>query len=188
MTARALLIGTLLAAPALGADPFAGTWVMNTAASSYMSGDLPQAMTIEVDVGERGEHYRSRTVRANRTLATAEYTADYDGRLAMVIGTPGGSRIFTSVFQVLADVYDFKLPLPKAMAALRFHHQLLPENTIFTEPYAPLPAPLAAAMRARGYRIEDQGFNGDMAAIQVVGGAPTPASDPRARGVSLVVP
>jgi gamma-glutamyltranspeptidase / glutathione hydrolase len=110
------------------------------------------------------------------------------GRLAMVIGTPGGSRIFTSVFQVLADVYDFNLPLPNAMAALRFHHQLLPENTIFTEPYAPLPAPLAAAMKARGYRIESQTFNGDMAAIQVVGAAPVPASDPRGRGVSLVVP
>ena len=110
-----------------------------------------------------------------------------NGQVAMVIGTPGGSRIFTSVFQVLADVYDFNLPLPKAMAALRFHHQLLPQNTIFTEPYAPLPAPLAAAMKARGYRIESQTFNGDMAAIQVVGGAPTPASDPRARGVSLVV-
>jgi hypothetical protein len=89
MAARALVIGTLLAAPAFAADPFAGTWVMNTAASSYMSGDLPQAMTIELDVGERGERYRSRTVRANRTLATAEYTADYDGRLAMVIGDLG---------------------------------------------------------------------------------------------------
>jgi gamma-glutamyltranspeptidase / glutathione hydrolase len=110
-----------------------------------------------------------------------------DGRLAMVIGTPGGSRIFTSVFQVLADVYDFNLPLPKAMAALRFHHQLLPENTIFTEPYAPMPAALAAQVKARGYRIEGQDFNGDMAAIEVVGGRPQPASDPRGRGVSLVV-
>ena len=110
-----------------------------------------------------------------------------DGRLAMVIGTPGGSRIFTSVFQVLADVYDFDLPLPNAMAAMRFHHQLLPENTIFTEPFAPFPAALAAQVRARGYRIEDQGWNGDMQAIQVVGGSPRAASDPRARGVSLVV-
>jgi gamma-glutamyltranspeptidase / glutathione hydrolase len=110
-----------------------------------------------------------------------------DGRLAMVIGTPGGSRIFTSVFQVLADVYDFELPLPKAMAALRFHHQLLPQNTIFTEPFAPLPSALAAQVKARGYRIEDQGWNGDMEAIQIVGASPRAASDPRARGVSLVV-
>lgn len=110
-----------------------------------------------------------------------------NGRLAMVIGTPGGSRIFTSVFQVLADIYDFNLPLPQAMAALRFHHQLLPENTIFTEPYAPMSAALAAQVKARGYRIEDQGWNGDMQTIQIVGGSPRAASDPRARGVSLVV-
>ena len=39
---------------------------------------------------------------------------------AMVIGTPGGSRIFTSVFQVLVDVYDFHLPLTDAVAAISF--------------------------------------------------------------------
>ena len=111
-----------------------------------------------------------------------------DGRLAMVIGTPGGSRIFTSVFQVLANVYDFNLPLPKALATLRFHHQLLPENTIFTEPYAPMPVALATRMKARGYRIEDQGYNGDIEAIQIVGASPRAASDPRARGVSIVAP
>jgi gamma-glutamyltranspeptidase/glutathione hydrolase len=110
-----------------------------------------------------------------------------DGRLAMVIGTPGGSRIFTSVFQVLVDAYDFNLPLPKALAAFRFHHQLLSENTIFSEPFAPFPAALAKAMQARGYRIETQDFNGDMEAIEVVGGAPRPGSDPRARGVAAVV-
>jgi len=110
-----------------------------------------------------------------------------DGKLAMVLGTPGGSRIFTSVFQVLADVYDFDLPLPRALAALRFHHQLLPENTLFSEPFAPFPAGLAAAMRARGYRLQAQDFNGDVEAIQVVAGLPRAASDPRGRGVSLVV-
>jgi gamma-glutamyltranspeptidase/glutathione hydrolase len=111
-----------------------------------------------------------------------------EGKVAMVIGTPGGSRIFTSVFQVLADVYDYDLSLPIALAQLRFHHQLLPENTIFSEPYAPFDAALTKAMNARGYRIEGQGFNGDVEAIAVAGEAPQPASDPRGRGVSLVVP
>jgi gamma-glutamyltranspeptidase/glutathione hydrolase len=111
-----------------------------------------------------------------------------NGKVAMVIGTPGGSRIFTSVFQVLADVYDYNLPLPDALAQLRFHHQLLPANTLFYEPYAPFDAALASAMRERGYKIEGQGFNGDVEAIAVAGGAPQPASDPRGRGVSLVIP
>ena len=110
-----------------------------------------------------------------------------DGRVAMVIGTPGGSRIFTSVFQVLADVYDFNLALPQALATLRFHHQLLPQNTIFSEPYGPFPATLKTALAARGYRVEDQGYNGDIAAIQVVAGTPRAASDHRGRGVSMVV-
>ncbi|HZZ86778.1 MAG TPA: gamma-glutamyltransferase [Caulobacteraceae bacterium] len=110
------------------------------------------------------------------------------GRVAMVIGTPGGSRIFTSVFQVLADVYDFHLPLKTALAQMRFHHQLLPENTIYAEPYAPIPPALAAAMTKRGYRIETQDFNGDIEAIAVEGRTPIPASDPRDRGVSMVVP
>lgn len=110
-----------------------------------------------------------------------------DGRVAMVIGTPGGSRIFTSVFQVLADIYDFNLALPQALATLRFHHQLLPQNTIFSEPYAPFPPALKTALAARGYRVEDQGYNGDIEAIQVVAGTPRAASDPRGRGVSMVV-
>ena len=111
-----------------------------------------------------------------------------DGRVAMVIGTPGGSRIFTSVFQVLVDVYDFHQPLPAALAQMRFHHQLLPQNTIYSEPYAPFSPALSAALAARGYRTEDQGYNGDIEAIQIVGSRPVPAADPRARGVGVVVP
>ncbi|MDR3509097.1 MAG: gamma-glutamyltransferase [Caulobacteraceae bacterium] len=110
-----------------------------------------------------------------------------DGRVAMVLGTPGGSRIFTSVFQILADVYDFKLPLKSALAQLRFHHQLLPENTVFSEPYGQFPELLSKALIRRGYRIEAQDFNGDIEAVQVLDGAPIPAADPRARGVAMVV-
>jgi len=109
-----------------------------------------------------------------------------DGEVALVIGTPGGSRIFTSVFQVIADVYDFGLSLPQALAAPRFHHQLLPENTIYAEPYAPFDAALIKSLGERGYRVEDQNFNGDIEAIRVVAHRPEPASDPRGRGVSLM--
>jgi len=111
-----------------------------------------------------------------------------DGHVAMVIGTPGGSRIFTSVFQVLADVYDFHLPLAEALAKPRFHHQLLPENTIFFEPYAPASKTLAEALKQRGYRTAPQDFNGDIEAIEIVGKTPVPAADPRGRGVELTVP
>ncbi|MGA0602763.1 gamma-glutamyltransferase [Caulobacter sp. KR2-114] len=111
-----------------------------------------------------------------------------DGRVAMVIGTPGGSRIFTSVFQVLVNAYDFHLPLKAAVDAPRYHHQLLPVNTIYAEPYGPWPAPLAAQLKARGYTLVDQDYNGDIEAIEVNGRTPVVAPDPRARGAGLVVP
>jgi gamma-glutamyltranspeptidase/glutathione hydrolase len=110
-----------------------------------------------------------------------------DGRVAMVIGTPGGSRIFTSVFQVLADVYDHDLSLGEAQKQLRFHHQLLPENVIFSEPYAPFPPALTTALAERGYKVEAQDYNGDIEAIQVMDRTPVPEADPRARGVAMVV-
>ena len=110
-----------------------------------------------------------------------------NGAPAMVIGTPGGSRIFTSVFQVLVDVYDFHLPLKAALAEPRYHHQLLPADTIFTEPYAPTPPALQQALEHLGYRVEAQDFNGDIAAIEIENSAPQVAPDPRARGVGLIV-
>jgi gamma-glutamyltranspeptidase/glutathione hydrolase len=110
-----------------------------------------------------------------------------DGRVAMVIGTPGGSRIFTSIFQVLVDAYDFHLPLKAAVAAPRYHHQLLPPDTLYWEPYAPFPPALAAALKARGYILEE-GFDTDVAAIEIDGRRPVLAPDPRARGVGVVIP
>jgi gamma-glutamyltranspeptidase/glutathione hydrolase len=110
-----------------------------------------------------------------------------DGKLAMVIGTPGGSRIITSVFQVLANVYDFDMPLQPAVNALRFHHQLLPENTIYAEPFAKFSDSLKAELKLKGYVTEDQGWNGDIEAIQIKGSTPVPAADPRGRGVAMVV-
>lgn len=66
-----------------------------------------------------------------------------DGNVTLVLGTPGGSRIFTSIFQVLNNLYDFNLPLEKAVAAQRVHHQLLPKDTIYFDAYAPLTGAVA---------------------------------------------
>ncbi|MGI4859874.1 MAG: gamma-glutamyltransferase family protein, partial [Janthinobacterium lividum] len=110
-----------------------------------------------------------------------------DGKVALVIGTPGGSRIFTTIFQVIENLYTFHMPLDGAVAQMRFHHQLLPENTIFWEPYAPLDGELAKQVEAMGYKLQSQPFNGDIQAIQVEGRTPTPMADPRGRGVTLIV-
>lgn len=110
-----------------------------------------------------------------------------DERVSMVIGTPGASRIFTSIFQVLADVYDFHLTLAEAQRQFRFHHQLLPDNVIFSEPWAAFPPGLTRELESRGYKVEQQDWNGDIEAIEVDGKTPLPAADPRARGVALVI-
>jgi gamma-glutamyltranspeptidase/glutathione hydrolase len=108
------------------------------------------------------------------------------GLPAMVLGSPGGSRIITTVFQVLLNTLDFKMPLKAAVDAPRYHHQLVPENTIFTEPYAPASSQLSQELVRRGYRIEAQNYNGDIAAIQVAHGQPLIAPDPRARGAARI--
>lgn len=111
-----------------------------------------------------------------------------DGKVALVIGTPGGSRIFTTLFQVLTNVYDFQMPLQQAVAAQRVHHQLLPKDTIFYDDYAPLGGETAKTLQAMGYVLKDQGWRmGDVQAIQVKDGVPGTASDPRGRGEGRVV-
>ena len=112
-----------------------------------------------------------------------------DGEVSLVLGTPGGSRIFTSIFQVLNNLYDYGLPLQKAVAAQRVHHQLLPKDTIYYDSYAPLTGKVAEELEALGYTLENQGWKmGDIQAIQVQGKTLHTASDPRGRGVGQVVP
>ena len=111
-----------------------------------------------------------------------------DGKVELVIGTPGGSRIFTSIFQVMNNLYDYGMPLDKAVAAQRVHHQLLPKDTIYFDSYAPLTGPVADELKQMGYELEDQGWEmGDIQAIRVDGAKLETASDPRGRGVGMIV-
>jgi len=109
------------------------------------------------------------------------------GRVAVVIGTLGGSRIATWIFQVLTNWHDFHLPLAAAVAAPRIHHQLLPPDTLFEEPYATLDPAARAALSARGYRFVNQGWNGDIQVIVVGDPGATAVADPRGRGVARVL-
>src|SRR5690606_13070813 len=52
---------------------------------------------------------------------------DPQGRLFMVIGSPGGSRIITIVFQVIMNVIDHGMDIQEAVSARRVHHQWLPD-------------------------------------------------------------
>src|SRR5690606_21966209 len=56
-----------------------------------------------------------------------------DGALLMVLGTPGGSTIITSVLQTFLNVHEFKMNMQQAVDAPRFHHQWLPDVILFEE-------------------------------------------------------
>jgi gamma-glutamyltranspeptidase/glutathione hydrolase len=111
-----------------------------------------------------------------------------DNKAVMVIGTPGGSTIFTSVFQAVVNILDFKMTPLEAASASRFHHQLLPPDLITQSPSLPLPESTIKALTKRGYRVEPHSWEfGDIQVIYKDGEQLIPASDSRDRGVSKVI-
>jgi gamma-glutamyltranspeptidase/glutathione hydrolase len=110
-----------------------------------------------------------------------------DKKVNMVLGTPGGSTIFTSVFQTIVNILDFNMSPLEAVGATRFHHQLLPPDLITYSVTRPLPQETIKTMAERGYRLEPHGFEfGDVQVIFRKDDTWLPASDPRDRGDSRV--
>ena len=108
-----------------------------------------------------------------------------DGEVAMVVGTPGGSTIFTSVFQTIVNVLDYGMTPAEAVGATRFHHQLLPPDLITYSVTRPLNPEVISALGDRGYRAEPHPWEfGDVQLIWRDDEEWLPASDPRDRGVS----
>lgn len=79
---------------------------------------------------------------------------EQNGKLKMVLGTPGGSTIITSVFQVFLNVAEHGMTMQQAVDALRFHHQWLPDRTTFEE--GGFTEQTLKRMRDRGYKIDSQ--------------------------------
>ena len=107
------------------------------------------------------------------------------GKLALVVGTPGGSTIITSVLQAIIGIVDYGLNPQQAVAAPRLHHQWLPDQLIL-EANALTPA-AQDSLRARGYTLTPGGPWGRLDAIrrrpdgQLEGGA-DPRGDDKAAG------
>ena len=111
-----------------------------------------------------------------------------DNTAVMVLGTPGGSTLFTSVFQSVVIILDFNMPPLEAASASRFHHHLLPPDLITQSPSLPLPETTIKALTKRGYRVEPHSWEfGDIQVIYKDGEQLIPASDSRDRGVSKVI-
>ena len=112
----------------------------------------------------------------------------FDDEVDMVVGTPGGSTIFTSVFQAITNVVDNGMTAQQAVSAARFHHQLLPPELVTMSIRFPLPYATIKALQGRGYRVEPHGWEfGDLQMIKRRGATYEAASDARGIGVSGVI-
>jgi len=77
------------ATPACDHDPFTGTWQLNPQKSKYQGATCPRRMVIVMACAGNGVRYRSETTYADGHASRSEYTAGYDGKEAIVMGSGG---------------------------------------------------------------------------------------------------
>ena len=100
-----------------------------------------------------------------------------DGKLAMVVGTPGGSRIPSAVIQVIMNVIDYGMTMQEAVDAPRIHEQWMPDHVGYE--HDALSADTMAALEAKGHKLEEMPYGNQIAAILV--GAPAADGKPIGR-------
>ena len=111
-----------------------------------------------------------------RPLSSMTPTLAYspEGDLVLVLGSPGGPTIITSVLEVILHIVDYERPLSEAVDLPRFHHQWPPppgEDPISvetTEPYA-LPREALEALLGYGYTLDERDSLGDVQAVAIHG-------------------
>ena len=101
-----------------------------------------------------------------------------NGKLFMVLGSPGGATIITSVFQTILNVIDWDMDMQEAVTRPRFHHQWFPDE-IAAERES-FNSELRNKLKAKGYSIVDRSAIGRVDAILVSpSGELTAGADPR---------
>ena len=112
---------------------------------------------------------------------TPSVVLDPAGALFMVVGTPGGPTIITSVYQVIANVIDHHMTLAAAVEAPRIHQQALPDSIFYER--GGLSEAVVDSLRAMGYGMKQRrGYSGDIAAIERTPTGWVGVADPRAGG------
>ncbi len=99
-----------------------------------------------------------------------------DGKPALVTGSPGGSRIITTVLQVMVNVLDHGMNVADAVSAPRFHHQWQPD-TLFLEPgFSPDTITL---LKEKQHQLKTVSTMGSAQSIAIHNGISYGAADPR---------
>jgi gamma-glutamyltranspeptidase/glutathione hydrolase len=102
-----------------------------------------------------------------------------DGKPVLVTGSPGGSRIISTVLQVIVDVLDYHMDVAAAVAGPRLHHQWLPDEVRVERGF---PDDVLAGLRAKGHHVVEPMGQTSANSIAINEGGLFGAPDPRSRG------
>ncbi len=105
-----------------------------------------------------------------------------EGETWLVLGTPGGSTIITTVAQVMMNIIDFGMEPLEAVAAPRYHHQWSPD-LVYHEENA-FTADERSGMEGKGHELRQRSMIGDVQLIMKDGTSLVGISDPRRGGLS----
>jgi gamma-glutamyltranspeptidase/glutathione hydrolase len=106
-----------------------------------------------------------------------------DGKPVLVTGSPGGSRIISTVLQVIVNVLDYKMDIAEAVAAPRLHHQWLPDEVRIERGFAP---DAIAALKAMGHIVVEPLGQTSANSIALTPTGVMGAPDPRTRGAAAM--
>jgi gamma-glutamyltranspeptidase/glutathione hydrolase len=102
-----------------------------------------------------------------------------DGKPVLITGSPGGSRIISTVLQVIVNVLDYHMDVLAAVSAPRLHHQWMPDEVRVEHGFS---EDVLAQLRAMGHHIVEPMGQTSANSIAVVGDEALGAPDPRTRG------
>ncbi|WP_295844477.1 gamma-glutamyltransferase [Tardiphaga sp.] len=102
-----------------------------------------------------------------------------DGRPVLVTGSPGGSRIISTVLQVIVNVVDYDMNIAEAVAAPRLHHQWLPDEVRIERGFSDA---ALSALKAMGHRVIEPMGQTSANSIAVTPDGLLGAPDPRTSG------
>jgi gamma-glutamyltranspeptidase/glutathione hydrolase len=109
-----------------------------------------------------------------------------NGKLFMVVGSPGGRTIINTVMEIVLNTVDFGMNVRQAVTEPRFHHQWLPDEVVFERDA--LPDSTVQRLQAMGHTIRFGGQQGDGHTIVMKDGAAYGANDRRSADSKASVP
>ncbi|WP_417319935.1 gamma-glutamyltransferase [Emcibacter sp.] len=108
-----------------------------------------------------------------------------NGKPYLLTGSPGGSRIISTVFQLLVNVLVFDMNVAEATSRPRIHHQWLPDVLQMEPGFSP---DTVSVLRSMGYEIRKGWTMGSLQSIMYRDGVFLGAADPRRPGARAVAP